>query len=87
VAFIDANRARRSGGLVWGVEPICKVLQAGYEVGAGGRKVEGDEGTGGMADDVGVSEAEVVEDRRGVRGVVGECEARRWGDDAVSGAS
>jgi putative transposase len=27
VAFIDANRERRSGGLVWGVEPICGVLQ------------------------------------------------------------
>lgn len=25
--FIDANRARRSGELVWGVEPICRVLQ------------------------------------------------------------
>src|SRR5215207_9368886 len=23
VAFIDANRERRSAGLVWGVEPIC----------------------------------------------------------------
>jgi putative transposase len=28
VAFIDANRQRTSGdGLVWGVEPICRVLQ------------------------------------------------------------
>jgi putative transposase len=27
VAFIDANRGRRSAGLVWGVEPICRVLQ------------------------------------------------------------
>ena len=27
MAFIDANRHRRSAGLVWGVEPICKVLQ------------------------------------------------------------
>jgi putative transposase len=27
VAFIDANRERRSAGLVWGVEPICRVLQ------------------------------------------------------------
>jgi putative transposase len=27
VAFIDANRGRRSGELVWGVEPICRVLQ------------------------------------------------------------
>jgi putative transposase len=27
VAFIDAHRSRRSAGLVWGVEPICKVLQ------------------------------------------------------------
>ncbi len=27
MAFIDANRDRRSGGLVWGVEPICRVLQ------------------------------------------------------------
>lgn len=26
-AFIDANRARRSSNLVWGVEPICAVLQ------------------------------------------------------------
>ena len=27
MAFIDANRQRRSAGLVWGVEPICRVLQ------------------------------------------------------------
>jgi putative transposase len=27
MAFIDANRNRSSGELVWGVEPICKVLQ------------------------------------------------------------
>jgi len=27
VAFVDAHRARRSEGLVWGVEPICRVLQ------------------------------------------------------------
>jgi putative transposase len=27
VAFVDANRSRRSAGLVWGVEPICRVLQ------------------------------------------------------------
>jgi len=27
VAFIDANRRRRSGQLLWGVEPICRVLQ------------------------------------------------------------
>jgi putative transposase len=27
VGFIDANRHRRSAGLVWGVEPICRVLQ------------------------------------------------------------
>jgi putative transposase len=27
IRFIDANRERRSGGLVWGIEPICRVLQ------------------------------------------------------------
>lgn len=27
MAFIDVNRNRRSAGLVWGVEPICRVLQ------------------------------------------------------------
>jgi putative transposase len=27
VAFIDAHRDRRTEGLVWGVEPICRVLQ------------------------------------------------------------
>jgi putative transposase len=27
VAFVDANRERRSGTLRWGVEPICRVLQ------------------------------------------------------------
>jgi putative transposase len=27
VAFIDLNRQRHSAGLVWGVEPICRVLQ------------------------------------------------------------
>ncbi|HEV2369789.1 MAG TPA: IS3 family transposase [Acidimicrobiales bacterium] len=27
VAFIDAHRGRRSGGLRWGVEPICDTLQ------------------------------------------------------------
>ena len=27
IAFIDANRHRDSGGLVWGVEPICAVVQ------------------------------------------------------------
>ena len=27
IAFIDANRQQVSGGLRWGIEPICKVLQ------------------------------------------------------------
>jgi putative transposase len=27
VAFIDAHRHRQTDGLVWGVEPICRVLQ------------------------------------------------------------
>jgi putative transposase len=27
VAFIDAQRDRETDGLVWGVEPICRVLQ------------------------------------------------------------
>ena len=27
MAFIDENRDRRTDGLVWGVEPICRVLQ------------------------------------------------------------
>ena len=27
IAFIDANRDRRSGALAWGVEPICGLLQ------------------------------------------------------------
>jgi transposase InsO family protein len=27
VAFIDAHRTRKSGGLRWGVEPICRTLQ------------------------------------------------------------
>lgn len=27
IRFVDAHRERRSAGLVWGIEPICKVLQ------------------------------------------------------------
>ncbi len=27
MAFVDANKDRRSGGLRWGVEPICRILQ------------------------------------------------------------
>ena len=27
IAFIDAHRDRRSAGLKWGIEPICRVLQ------------------------------------------------------------
>jgi hypothetical protein len=27
IRFIDAHRERRSAGLRWGIEPICKVLQ------------------------------------------------------------
>lgn len=27
IRFIDENRDRRSGGLAWGIEPMCRVLQ------------------------------------------------------------
>jgi putative transposase len=27
IRFIDVNRDRRSGGLAWGIEPMCRVLQ------------------------------------------------------------
>ena len=27
MAFIDAHQTRKSGGLRWGVEPICRTLQ------------------------------------------------------------
>jgi hypothetical protein len=27
IRFIDTHRERRSAGLRWGIEPICKVLQ------------------------------------------------------------